>query len=220
MSTPDKPDHARGWRYVEKLLDEEEDERIKNLGDDELRAELRQGSTDAEAEWSADELLARAEAEAAKTPPPAVRAGPEAPPAAGPAQEPPARKIAPVKAVAPVISIRRSRIAWLLVAVLAIAAVFALTRPEIVARFHPDHGNSNPDDDQSPRPTRHEAADLLRDEALDLCGRAAWVVCKDKLDEAARLDPGGESEPRVQKARADIQSAERPGPKAPKTPGP
>jgi hypothetical protein len=119
-----------------------------------------------------------------------------------------------------VVSIRRSRIVWLLVAALAVAAVFALTRPEIVARFHSDHDNTNPDDDQAPRPTRHEAADLLRDEALDLCGKAAWVACKDKLDEAARLDPAGESEPRVQKARADIQSAARPGPKSPDKPGP
>ena len=62
MSTPDKPDHARGWGYVEKLLDEEEDERIKSLREDELRAELRRGATDSGEEWSADELLARAEA--------------------------------------------------------------------------------------------------------------------------------------------------------------
>ena len=68
MSAPDKPDPARGWLYVEKRLDEEEDERIKGLSDDALRAELRQGATDPETEWSADELLARAEALALAAP--------------------------------------------------------------------------------------------------------------------------------------------------------
>jgi hypothetical protein len=71
MSTPKKPDPARGWLYVEKLLEEEleekEVERIKNLSDDEVRAEIWEGVAPEDREnpgkeWSADELLARAEA--------------------------------------------------------------------------------------------------------------------------------------------------------------
>ena len=113
------------------------------------------------------------------------------------------------------------RIAWLLVAALTVATLLALSGPTIVGHLHDEHGNTNPGDNQAPQPTPHEAADSLRDEALDSCLRAAWVACKDKLDEAARLDPAGESEPRVQKARADIDGATHPqsGP-PPKNPGP
>ena len=100
------------------------------------------------------------------------------------------------------------------------ATLLALSGPTIVAHLHDEHGNTNPGDDQAPHPTPHEAADSLRDEALDSCLRAAWVACKDKLDEAARLDPAGESEPRVRKARADLEGATHPGPTAPKNPGP
>ena len=209
MSTTDKPDPARAALFLAKLVAEGEAKRIEGLSDEEFQAEQKKKGHDALRTPSTQELLERVKVLAARQEPAARDGGGKG---VAPASAP--------KPPAPVVSIRRSRIAWLLVAALAIAAAFALTRPAIVARFHPNHGNSNPDDDQSPRPTRHEAADLLRDEALDLCGKAAWVACKDKLDEAARLDPAGESEPRVQKARADIQSAERPGPNAPKTPGP
>jgi hypothetical protein len=112
VSTPDKPDHARGWLYVEKLLDEADDERIKKLSDEELRAEIRQGtteSTEAEGnpatEWSADDFLARAEALAAKEPKPAepaasATAASEAPAANAPAPETPTTE-APAPPVRP-----------------------------------------------------------------------------------------------------------------------
>jgi hypothetical protein len=86
-----------------------------------------------------------------------------------------------------------------------VVAVLARQDPVIVGQFRP--------------PTRHEAADTLRDEALESCGKGAWVACKDKLDEATRLDPEGESEPRVQKARADLEGALHPGPNPPNDPG-
>jgi hypothetical protein len=37
-----------------------------------------------------------------------------------------------------------------------------------------------------------------------------WWACKKYLDEAATLDPAGESEPRVQKARAEIAATGHP----------
>ena len=209
MSTTDKPDPARAALFLAKLVAEDEAKRIEGLSDEEFQAEQKKKGHDALRTPSTQELLERMKVLAARQEP-----------AAGGGGEKAVASVPPSRPVAPVVPIRRSRIAWLLVAALAIAALFALTRPSTVARLHPDHGKSHSDDDQAPRPTRHEAADLLRDEALDLCGKAAWVECKDELDEAARLDPAGESEPRVQKARADILSAERPGPNAPQTPGP
>jgi len=199
VSTPDKPDHARGWRFVEKLLDEEEDERVKGLGEDELRAELAKGATDPVTEWSADELLARAESEAAKSPPAAVRASPAADPAPRPgaAPEPPARQVARVVPI-------RNR--WKTVGLVAAAGLALVLRiksapgPDIVAHR----------DDRA-------IAEAQRDGAEASCARKDWTVCKQQLDDAAKLDPGGESEPRVQKARAAIAAGmtdrpEKPGP--------
>lgn len=220
MSTPDKPDHARGWLYVEKLLDEADDERVKKLSDDELRDEIRQGAMDAAeaesspaTEWSADDFLARAEALAAKEarePKPAVRTAPEArakeaPTAEAPApsvgppspsdpqtpsvETPPPAKIAPVAPVAP---IRRP---WRTVGLLA-AACFAL--------FLIVKATEGPDIVAHPHPSDHELAEARRGEAEASCARKEWVACKANLDDAARLDPAGESEPRVQKARQEI----------------
>ena len=207
MSAPDKPDHARGWLYVEKLLDEADDERIKKLSDDELRAEIRRGATDgAEAEnnpateWSADDFLARAEALAAKEakgPEPAVRSAPEAhakvapttETPAPPVAEPPPAKIAPAALVVP---IRRP---WRTVGLLA-AACFAL--------FLVVKATQGPEIVSHPHPSDHELAEARRGEAEASCARSDWVACKARLDDAARIDPAGESEPRVQKARQEI----------------
>jgi hypothetical protein len=198
VSTPDKPDHARGWLYVEKLLDEADDERIKKLSDDELRAEIRQGSMDATeaegnpaTEWSADDFLARAEALAQATAPdgPVSNATPQGAPL--PPEPPPAPTTPKIAPVAPVVPIRRP---WRTVGLLA-AACFALflivkatQEPDIVA--HP--------------PTNRELAEAQRTAAEESCARKDWFACKASLDDAARLDPAGESEPRVQKARAVI----------------
>src|ERR1019366_2393706 len=51
-----------------------------------------------------------------------------------------------------------------------------------------------------------------RDMAEARCALKDWARCKWGLDEAAMLDPAGESEPRVQKARAEIAvGGARPG---------
>jgi len=63
MSTPDKPDLVRGWLFVEKLLAEEELERIENMSEQELDRELRNLGV-----WvpSVEELVFGAEARARK----------------------------------------------------------------------------------------------------------------------------------------------------------
>ena len=68
MTDPDKPDHARAWRYIEKLLDEEDDERlqreeerIEKMSEEELLAELRAEGHDPANDPSVEEILQRAE---------------------------------------------------------------------------------------------------------------------------------------------------------------
>jgi hypothetical protein len=63
MSTPDKPDLVRGWLFVEKLLAEEELERIENMSEEELDRELRNLGVRVP---SVEELVAGAEARARK----------------------------------------------------------------------------------------------------------------------------------------------------------
>jgi hypothetical protein len=63
-----------------------------------------------------------------------------------------------------------------------------------------------PDIVTHPGPSDHELAEAQRGDAEANCARKDWVACKASLDDAARLDPAGESEPRVQKARQAIAS--------------
>jgi DNA-directed RNA polymerase specialized sigma24 family protein len=62
---------------------------------------------------------------------------------------------------------------------------------------------------------RIEPAWRLRRDALAACDRGAWDVCVSGLDRAKALDPVGDSEPRVQEARAAAEAALHPVPVAP-----
>jgi hypothetical protein len=44
----------------------------------------------------------------------------------------------------------------------------------------------------------------LREEAQAACGEGAWRKCENKLNHAQRLDPAGESDPRVQALRTAL----------------
>ena len=66
-------------------------------------------------------------------------------------------------------------------------------------------------------PSDHELAEAHRTMAEESCGRRDWVACKASLDEAAKLNPAGETEPRVQTARQAIAAgmaghSPKPGP--------
>jgi hypothetical protein len=106
----------------------------------------------------------------------------------GPAPEPPGPKIAPV------VPIGLWRTAGLLAA--ACVALFVLIKltqgPDVVGYHHPSDREKAEDD---------------RSAAEESCARKDWAACKASLDEAATLDPAGESEPRVQQARDEIASA-------------
>jgi DNA-directed RNA polymerase specialized sigma24 family protein len=57
----------------------------------------------------------------------------------------------------------------------------------------------------------------LRKQALESCAAGAWATCVEKLDDAKRLDPAGDTRPEVQRARQDANDAvqERPVTPAP-----
>jgi hypothetical protein len=50
-------------------------------------------------------------------------------------------------------------------------------------------------------------AAALRGEAYAACDTKRWTECTGKLDEAATLDPAGESDPRVVAARKAVSEA-------------
>ncbi|MBW2457256.1 MAG: sigma-70 family RNA polymerase sigma factor [Deltaproteobacteria bacterium] len=93
---------------------------------------------------------------------------------------------------------------------LAVLVVWYLTRdPVPVAKPVPD---VVPVPDTAPAPImpadpRVERAHQLRADALRECDRKAWERCLAGLDEAARLDPGGDEDAQVQGARAAASQA-------------
>jgi len=95
------------------------------------------------------------------------------------------------------------------VLVLSVIAWRWLTRPE------PGPENIRPDEVAStkpPEPTPVERARALRSEAGKACERSEWQPCLDQLDEAARLDPAGDTSPEVTGLRERAQRALAPEP--------
>ena len=184
-SPGDEADPARGWQFVENELAQDEAERIETLGDAELDAELRREGIDPARAPTAEQLLARAAALAPASPPVERRSVP-------PVRVPPVP--AKPKAAASRWSRGRMAGALLLAAAFGVVLVFVVNgQPDIVVQPH----------FRSPR----EVAEELRDDAEQECARGAWGACADRLDDARRLDPAGESEARVQAARRAVGAA-------------
>jgi hypothetical protein len=166
---------ARGWRKVEKLLDDDveyakEVARIEAMGDTELEAEARAEGLSPDDLPSAEELVARAKA----------KATPEGP------QKTAATASATVVSIAPK---RSARLAWIAAAAVAASGIgygVVSQIPNIVGQ-----GDTR--------------ADKLRDEAVAACDAKQWAACRAKLDEARTLDPEGEQQPRVKEARAKLE---------------
>ncbi len=193
MSTERKPDPEAGGRYLMNLLAEEEAERIENLSDEEFLAERKAKGRDAWPTPSAEELIAKVKARAARE----ANSASQSAPTNG---ERAAGAVAAIErvfpATAPVVRLvpksRTRLVVSLLAAALVVAIVIVAAKgPEIVAAFHPE-------------PSPQEIAAQLRHDAAGLCAQGAWAACSDKLDEAGRLDPAGESDPEVQRLRTDI----------------
>jgi hypothetical protein len=215
----EKLDPARVWTLAEDLLAADEAARIEKLRDDELHAEMRREGMDPARVPSAEEMLARVEARAARRAavgsrvPESRRVAPampfSPPEESGPTRVAQAVPFEPVR-LAPRTPRRAPRVVWLLAAALALGiVVIAVARaPAIIAYFRGPE--ITPDNERYVPPTPHELAEKLRNDAMGHCAVASWASCKDKLDEAARLDPAGDSEPDVLRARAAIDEANRP----------
>jgi hypothetical protein len=201
VSTPDRPDPARAWRYVENLLAEEELERLDKLGDRALEDEMRAAGIDPARVPSAEQLLTRAEERARLR-----RLGSAS------------KQGAKVPAL-PERTRRAPRVVWLVAATLGAAIVaLGIERREVVAWLRHDTPAIGPDRWSPDRATPQVRAAKLRDEAIVACGAALWGTCEERLDEARRLDPAGEGEARVEKARREIDDAIRPDARGPEKP--
>lgn len=71
----------------------------------------------------------------------------------------------------------------------------------------------------SPPPVESDlvaATNAKRDDAFTACDEARWALCDRLLDEAKKLDPAGESDPRVLRARAAADRGQHPDKYEPK----
>jgi hypothetical protein len=185
VTGPAKGDPARAWRYAEKLLDEEDDERLAKMTDEEVFAEL-----DAEFgpptgnEPTAEQMIAKMEARAAKPKPdpkPELTLANAQP--AEPEPEAIPQRVRPLW--------RRPRVvvpAALALAAGVFLAIHAFTRPP---RIGPDVLLPG-----------EEQAINLRNDALQACNEADWPKCLDDLDRARALDPTGDATSGIRGLRA------------------
>jgi hypothetical protein len=192
MSAPSKRTTAQVWKALEATADEVELARIDALDDEALDRELRQAGIDpGEAADVGKGVLQSASPEAnvpvaAASQPKGVDSGRQKParPSGG----------------------RMPWVIWLAAAAIAVLVLAAFAeRREIQAWF--GRAPIDKDDDRSPRePSPRERAARIRDDAFASCGESRWAECERRLNDAQRLDPGGESDSRVQAARAAVVS--------------
>jgi hypothetical protein len=81
-------------------------------------------------------------------------------------------------------------------AVVALVIFAAWPRPE---RFYVGHGATRDDGPQR--------AATMRKDAFKACEANLWSLCEDRLNEARGLDPDGEANPEVRRARESIAGA-------------
>jgi hypothetical protein len=193
MSTPDKPDPVRAWKYVEKLLLDEEVERLEKMSGEELEGAMAAEGLDEARVPSTEQLLAGA-----------ARA----------AERRQARERARVVVLKP-----RTRTRW---AAFLAAAMFSVLIGSIVVSngaailaFFKGGAEIGPDDagPLRPRETPQQRAEKLRDEAEEACRGKLWGVCDDKLDQADKLYPAGATDLREQRMRQEVFDGQNPGPR-------
>ena len=147
--------------------------------------------------YDIDELHAEADAFFASLPAKvAPAAAPAASPTAGPEAPGAPEPVQPAPKLATVVPIRRP---WMIGA-FSVAACVALFLMVKAAQPPPPVAHAPP-------PTDHDLAEVGRDMAEARCALKDWAACKANLDDAAKVDPDGESEPRVQQLRAVIAAA-------------
>jgi hypothetical protein len=109
--------------------------------------------------------------------------------------------------------VTRTRTVWIVSAFTATAVLvaFALNARTMLGWAQP----ASPETSE-PAARKHDRqaspelrAPKLRDDAEEACREGDWRKCENKLNHAQRLDPPGETDPRVQKLRADLDRATR-----------
>lgn len=198
---------------LERQAAEDEMDRILALGDAELDAELAAEGFDpaeerAEGARFGEQLAG--EALAAEGAAVAVEGGAEAGPK--------------VAQVVPITRPRRSAfVVWLVAAAFAaLVGLVGVTQGAAIATWFKGKPEPVepilPDNEKAAPPTPHELAEKMRDEAEKGCANREWGTCTDRLNDAKKLDPAGESEDRVKRLRETIHenttSPPGPGPKA------
>ncbi len=98
---------------------------------------------------------------------------------------------------------RKARASWAAFAALAAVGVFAIllaqNEPPKVGSAPPYH----PDESGTPRvQTTEEMLQIVRRKALDACDRQEWATCLENLDVARDVDPAGEKDEKIRRARA------------------
>jgi hypothetical protein len=176
---PGRPPPQVTWKTIAKVADQAHASRIEGLSDKELEEELRGAGIDP---GEADAIFERASKEAARR-----------------------------EAADAVREAARRRRTWsiLVAATLAVLLLLMAWRGREVVAFLRGEPDTIEPDRWGPRkePTPVERAAQLREQALAACAQSAWEACRQKLDEARGLDPAGEADPRVKKARADVENA-------------
>jgi len=107
----------------------------------------------------------------------------------------------------------RRRTRWVLIAaavllfvLLAVAAVLLRGGRSRDREIGPD---DRPAPSSAPRAPGQQEADRVRLIALQACSAESWGACKDGLDRAEALDPGGATDRRVVAARKALAAAVR-----------
>jgi DNA-directed RNA polymerase specialized sigma24 family protein len=110
---------------------------------------------------------------------------------------------------------RMARTSWAAFAAVAAVCVFAI----LLARNEPPKAGSappyHPDESGTPRAqTTEEMLRIVRRKALDACDRQEWAKCLEELDVARDVDPAGEKDEKIQRARAMATQHVAPAPSA------
>ena len=187
MSAPGKPDLAQDWRTALKIRDDEID-RLANASDEDFEramAELPEPSRIP----TVEEITRGRDVEGGS-----------------PNLDGPVRAVDVYEE-----RTRISPVVWLLAAAFALVlAASIVSRSAVIAFFKGPFHEPSPEptpNPQNPQPTPVQQAEVVRADAAKACDQSHWVSCRDKLDQARELDPGGDTAPSVQEMRSRISAA-------------
>jgi hypothetical protein len=177
VSKVDDPDPARAARFLARLVGDAESDRVMTMTDEELLAELKAEGREPARPESTEALVARLKARSERGRGKEQEEGPEG-----------GERAASVTGAA------SRRVVLKVVSSVAAAAVVVVVVSAAVHRE--DFVGSAPDD--------HEKAEAIRREAFGKCEAKDWQGCAELLNRAAAVDPAGEREQAVKKARGEI----------------